>query len=141
MSMKSASALKVIYNLRPAKQIERRMLIDALQILAEGGFKLREYQYTGMGSLYFVDFILFHKLLGIRDLVSVEMDKSLQKRVRFNCPFDLIDLKSAAIGDIIPSLDKNKKHLLWLDYDFRLSKTVVEDVAAASYQLSAGSIL
>jgi hypothetical protein len=139
--MRSASSLKVIYSLRPAKQIERRMLIDALQILAEGGFRIREYQYTGMGSLYFVDFVLFHKLLGIRNLVSVEFDERLADRVHFNCPFDLIDVKIDSIGDVIPTLETNKKHLLWLDYDFRLNRMVVEDVAAAAYRLPPGSIL
>lgn len=141
MSFTSASALKVIYNLRPAKQIERRMLVDAFQMLAVAGFRLREYQYTGMGSIYFIDYILLHKLLGITDLLSAEYDRSLESRVHFNRPFELVRVTMLPIGDVIPTLDPRKRHLLWLDYDFRLDSTVIEDVSAAAYQLSAGSIL
>ena len=46
---------KVPYDLRPAKQAERRMLVDAFMILSQAGFPIRDYQYTGMGSVYFVD--------------------------------------------------------------------------------------
>jgi hypothetical protein len=53
MSTPTASYLKVHYELRPAKQVERRMLIDAFQQLAQAGFQIRDYQYTGMGSIYF----------------------------------------------------------------------------------------
>lgn len=141
MNVESASALKVIYNLRPAKQIERRMLIDAFQILAQGGFGIRDYQYTGMGSLYFVDYVLFHRLLGIRDMLSVEMDSSLETRIRFNKPFGLVNVEICTIGDVIPTLGETKQHILWLDYDFRMNRLVVEDVQSAAFRLTPGSVL
>ncbi len=52
----SRSYLKVPYDLRMAKQIERRMIADLLIRLRGGGFDISNYQYTGMGSIYFVDF-------------------------------------------------------------------------------------
>ena len=57
------SYMKVRYDLRPAKQVERRMIIDALHKLARAGVDISRYQYTGMGSIHFVDFVLFHKML------------------------------------------------------------------------------
>ena len=87
MSTPTQSYLKVPYDLRPAKQVERRMLIDAFHRLTSAGFPIADYQYTGMGSIYFVDFILFHKLLGMDKLLSVEFDKDIEKRVKFNAPF------------------------------------------------------
>ena len=45
----------------PAKQVERRMMIELLQLLSQVGFSINTYQYTGMGSVYYVDFVLFHK--------------------------------------------------------------------------------
>ena len=66
----SASYLKVDYNLRPAKQIERRMILDTFHNLGTVGFPIRDYKYVGFGSIYFVDFAMFHKLLGIRKLLS-----------------------------------------------------------------------
>jgi hypothetical protein len=137
----TSSALEVSYDLRPAKQVERRMLIDTLQILAGGGFQIRDYQYTGLGAIYFVDFILFHKLLGIKKLLSAEHDKDIEKRVRFNKPFDPITIEMKPIGEVIPDLDRDLKHLLWLDYDFHLNQSVVADAALAAYHLSVASIL
>lgn len=141
MTAPSASYLKVAYDLRPAKQIERRMLIDTLQVLLAGGFPIREYQYTGMGSIYFFDFILFHKLLGIRRMVSAEYDLRIKRRVSFNKPFAEIDVVLGPIGDLLPRLDVDLKHLLWLDYDDRLHQTAVADTSFAAAVLPVGSIV
>jgi hypothetical protein len=137
----ASSALKVLYDLRPAKQIERRMLIDAFQILATHGFPIRDYQYTGMGAIYFVDFVLFHKLLGIADLVSVEADRAIERRINFNKPFGDVRVFMEPIGDRISKLDRDKQHLLWMDYDYRLNNSVAADTNLAASVLSAGSIL
>jgi hypothetical protein len=135
------SSLKVQYDLRPAKQVERRMLVDTFQRLAQVGFPIREYQYTGFGALYFVDFILFHKLLGIENLLSVERDVEVEDRVRFNCPFDCIDIAISEARDVIPTLSRELHHILWLDYDFPINKGVLDDLYLSGSQLSKGSIL
>lgn len=140
-SPSTSSSLKVPYDLRTAKQIERRMIIDTFQRMGEAGFNISEYKYTGMGSIYFVDFVLFHRFLGIQKMLSVERDESIMKRVRFNKPYRNIDLEFKAIGDVIPSIDQDLKHILWLDYDFIMSKTIVTDAINASAQLSTGSVL
>jgi len=54
----TSSSYRVQYDLRPAKQVERRMIIDALQRLSTAGFPITDYQYTGFGAIYFVDFIV-----------------------------------------------------------------------------------
>lgn len=135
------SYLKVPYDLRPAKQVERRMLIDSFQRLAHAGFRIADYQYVGFGSIYFVDFILFHKLLGIRKLLSVEYDTQIGKRIRFNKPFKEIDIRIAPIGDVIPTLSPDLKHILWLDYDDLIRREHLDDVLQAAINLSVGSIL
>jgi hypothetical protein len=135
----AGSFRKVFYDLRPAKQIERRMIIDALQVLAEGGFRIREYQYTGMGSLYFVDFHLLHRFLGIRRLLSVEIDSRVERRVRFNAPFADVVVEIAPIGNIIPTLGPDRQHLLWLDYDSRLSSSIAQDIVLAAQIASPGT--
>lgn len=140
MTDPSKSYLKVHYEFRPAKQVERRMLIDSLQMLAEGGFPIREYRYTGMGSVYFIDFVLFHRLLGLQRMTSVEYDNTIEKRVTFNRPFEFIDLHIAPIGDIIPTLSTDEKHILWLDYDGIISRNQLQDVALAATYLTPGSI-
>jgi hypothetical protein len=141
MSNITESYLRVQYELRPAKQVERRMIVDSLQLLSVAGFEIRDYQYTGMGSIYFVDFILFHKLLGIHRMVSVEYAKQITKRTRFNKPFDCVDVKIEPIGDVIPTLSKDLKHLVWLDYDSVLCRTHLGDISLAAAYLRPGSIL
>jgi len=73
MSPSTRSWQTVPYDLRAAKQIERRMIIDALQQFATAGFDIRKYLYLGMGSIYFVDFILFHKWLGAMSVALLEL--------------------------------------------------------------------
>lgn len=141
MKTLQSSSFKVDYDLRPAKQIERRMILDAFQILTVQGFPLRDYQYIGFGSIYFVDFILFHKLLGINNLLSIEGDKSITKRVKFNKPFDLIKIRMDYSGDVISSIDRDQRIILWLDYDYRLCKNIVEDITLATNNLSSGSVI
>lgn len=132
---------KVAYDVRPGKQIERRMLLDAFQLLAVDGFPMRSYQYTGMGSVFFYDYVLFHKLLGINDMVSAEMDKSIERRVRFNVPFSGVQVRMTPIGEEIPRLSKDKRHILWLDYDDYLRNYHLADVVEAASHLSRDSIL
>lgn len=137
----SESFHKVSYDLRPAKQIERRMLIDACQKLSLAGFPISDYQYTGMGSIYFVDFILFHKLLGIDKLVSVEISTSITKRLKFNKPFQQVEIQVCPIGDVIPQLSRDRRHILWLDYDGVICSEYLTDVVLAGTYLTTGSIL
>lgn len=141
MTTPSRSYKKVFYDLRPGKQVERRMIMDALGRLMNGGIPIRDYQYTGLGSIYFFDFILLYKLLGLRRFLSVEYDTSITKRVEFNKPFERIDVRMAPIGEVIPDLDPSLRHLIWLDYDDRLTNSMLLDASAAANHLSAESLL
>ena len=141
MSGISKSALEVQFDLRPAKQVERRMLLDAFQRLAEAGFSIRDYKYTGFGSLHFIDFVIFHKLLGIDQMLSVEHDVTLEGRVRFNCPFSSITIVIGSATDVMPTLSPDQQHILWLDYDEPVTKVNLDDVYLAGSQLSSGSFL
>jgi hypothetical protein len=141
MSPTSKSAEKVQYDLRPAKQVERRMLVDALQRLTQVGFGIRDYQYTGLGSIYFFDFIVFHKLLGIHKMLSVEHDLGLEKRVKFNCPFKCVSVFPGKAKDAIPTLSRDLKHFLWLDYDNVVDVDELSEIQLAGRQLPVGSIV
>jgi hypothetical protein len=142
MSIVTASYRRVPYELRPAKQIERRMLLDTFQKLVHGGFPVRDYQYTGFGSVSFVDFVLLHKYLGIQRMLSVEHSTTIRKRILFNRPFEnLIQLAFTPVSSVIPTLSSDRKHILWLDYDDVINKDMLSDVQAAVTLLSPGSIL
>jgi hypothetical protein len=117
------------------------MLIDALQTLSAAGFDISEYQYTGMGSIYFVDFVLFHKYLGIKRMWTVEHDLTITKRIRFNRPFSFVKIFMAGAGDVVAKLSLSRRHLLWLDYDDYVSGALAEDVYLAISRLRTGSII
>ena len=141
MSNPTKSYTSVFYDLRPAKQVERRMIIDTLLRLMGGGIPIRDYQYTGFGSIYFADFILFYKLVGLRRFLSVEFDQAIRRRVAYNKPYATIDIRMEPVGDVIPDLSVTRRHLLWLDYDDRLKRSMLEDVTLAAHHLSVGSLL
>ncbi|MCL4203463.1 MAG: hypothetical protein KJ000_13250 [Pirellulaceae bacterium] len=117
------------------------MLVDALQSLATAGFQIRDYQYTGMGSIFFVDFILFHKLLGIHRMLSVEFSERIERRVKFNRPFGGVTIEIGSVGEFIPQLSRDLKHLVWLDYDDHLTPEHLQDASLAGTFLTPGSIL
>lgn len=141
MNAAARSYLKVQYELRPCKQVERRMLIDALHLLSQAGFPIRDYQYTGFGSIYFVDFILLHKYLGIERMVSLEHDLDAEARVKFNKPYSCVQIEMAEAGAYVPKLPQDLQHLLWLDYDVVISRSCLEEVLLSGVYLTPGSVL
>jgi hypothetical protein len=117
------------------------MIIESLIRLAEGGFQIRDYQYTGFGSIFFIDFILFRKYLGMTNMLSIEHSQKVKKRVSFNKPYGMIRLEFGEAAEFIPKLDQDLKHLLWLDYDAFLNSEMISDIRTAAASLSLGSIL
>lgn len=141
MSFIGKSHQKVHYEFRPAKQVERRMLLHALQALRDKGYPISSYEYTGLGSIYFIDFVLFHRYLGLSKLTSVEGDPDVEHRVNFNCPYDLITIVHDEMTAQIARLSPEQHHILWLDFDSILTNDLLEAVQLAAAQLSLGSVL
>ena len=141
MSFIGKSHEKVNYEFRPAKQVERRMLLHTFHELRDLGYQLSRYEYTGLGSIYFVDFVLFHRYLGMTRMTSVEGDHAVQKRVEYNCPYKLIDIVHDDITAQIARLSRDRHHVLWLDFDSLLTAEMLDTVQLAATQLSAKSIL
>jgi hypothetical protein len=131
---------EINYLLRPSKQVERKLFVEVLHRLALAGYELPSYTYLGMGSIYFADFLLFHKYLYIDRMICAE-DGDIPKRMKFNRPFQGVQLHLEPISDIVPRLKRNTKYLVWLDYDYELDGTVIDDVAAFIGALAPGSIL
>ena len=66
---------KFNYLLRPSKQVERKLFIEALHRLRAAGYPIYEYTYLGLGSVFYADFILFHKYLYIDKMICAEQTK------------------------------------------------------------------
>lgn len=138
----AGSFKKIDYRLRPAKCVERKMMAEAFRRLSEFG-SLDSYQYVGMGSLYFADFSLFHKALGIERMVSIEFtaDPLTQQRFQLNSPYKKIEIEFAKSTAALGRLDWNMRSIVWLDYDGALDRTVLDDLVLLSNQLCTGSVL
>jgi len=117
------------------------MLLDGLQLLASAGFPIRQYRYLGMGAFYFVDYVLFHKFLGIDDLVSFEHEVTIRRRVQFNRPFACVRLRFEPIGEYFEKLTQRLPHIAWIDYDSVLAEVHLRDVVLAASRLAVGSVL
>ena len=135
-----SSSEKVNYLIRPSKQVERKLIIEALHRL-QTAYSIDNYQYVGMGSLFYVDFQMFHKYLGIKDMVSMEMEEEKINRFDFNKPYDFIELRPGISTDLLPALDWRKDMFIWLDYDSEISKMVVSDIQIICNRIKRGGIL
>lgn len=134
------SGEKIDYNLRPAKQIERKMLCDAFRRLSV--FEpIESYRYVGLGSFYFADFILIHKSLGLTDMISIEAETSKAARFRFNRPFGCVRLQFGHSNAILEKLPWRKRTILWLDYDYLLDESCFSDISLFCNNARSGSML
>ncbi len=128
------------YSLRPAKQIERKMLVEAFQRLSEIQ-RVESYRYVGFGSIYFSDFILFHKSLGIKQMISIEREQADEPRLNFNRPYKCIDILFGESTQILPKLSWQERSILWLDYDKPLNQSMLADVSFFCSQARSGSVI
>lgn len=127
------------YLLRPSKQVERKLMIEILHRLMEAQYPITSYTYLGFGSPYYADFILFHKYLYIDQMICVE-HKSIPKRMKFNKPYEFIQLEMLSLSAVLAKLDRSQKYLAWLDYDYALDDTMLQDIGLLLNLLSPGSV-
>lgn len=130
------------YNLRPSKHIERRLMMEVFQRLS-AFHPLGTYSYVGMGSVYFVDFTLVHRLLGINRMISIEYQPNplRQRRFYFNKPFKGVEMIFAKSSDALPKIDWSAPAIAWLDYDGMIEEYVFSDVATIASAATSGTVL
>jgi hypothetical protein len=128
--MAKGSFSKIDYSLRPNKNVERKLIADLLVAL-EPSLKIHNYTYLGMGSLWFVDFQIFHKRLGISSMIS--MESKAVDRAKFNQPYDCINVLDGITSDLLPDLlktqrEQRKNSLIWLDHDGSWESSALTDL-------------
>lgn len=134
-----ASYREIDYRIRPGKYAERLMMIEAFRRLRFG--TVESYQYVGLGSVYFSDFSLVHKALGISKLVSIEKAEHDKKRFEANIPFGCIEMLWGETSTQLPNIDLGLRTIAWLDYDGRLSRSVLGDIREVAKRAVTGSVL
>ncbi len=135
-----ASYKQVNFALRPAKYVERRMIVDALRRLHSVAAP-HTYRYVGFGSIYFTDFLMVHRELGISSMVSIEVEAEDEDRFTFNLPLRCIDLRFGHSNDVLPVLDWTERSIVWLDYDRSLETGHLADIETVVSQAVSGSVL
>lgn len=135
----SASFRRIDYSLRPAKHAERRMLCDVFRRLRPFG-RIEEYVYVGFGSVWFADFALFHKALGVKNMVSIEAADNARERIEENKPFRIpVDYRRST--DALPDLDWSRNQFIWLDYDDPLVIDMLLDMRSVARRAKSGTVL
>lgn len=135
----SGSFKRIDYSLRPAKHAERRMLCDVFRRLRPFG-RIEDYVYVGFGSLWFSDFILMHRALGIKSMISIEQSEDARDRIEDNKPFRIpVDYRKSE--EALPTLDWARKQFVWLDYDDPLAPGMLLDMRTVARRASSGTVL
>jgi hypothetical protein len=131
----------VSYDLRPAKQTERRILLDLIALGRWCGLELSAYRYVGMGANRFYDYLLLHRYLGIHNMVSLEHDPNMVDRARFNAPYGFIEVREQSTTEFI-QLDKfDRRSIYWFDYDGAISTEVIADIYSLGTAVSPGDFI
>jgi hypothetical protein len=136
----TSSFRKINYSLRPAKHAERRMLCEVFGRLRPFQ-SISDYTYVGFGSVWFADFVLFHRALGIRDMLSIERVAEARQRIEANKPYRSIVVSYKDSSRVLPKLSWEKRHLIWLDYDEPLTVAMLRDVTTVCARARSGSVL
>lgn len=134
----------VNYSLRPSKSIQRQLVFEGVGML-QSDLDLERLVYIGFGSIWFTDFVMAHKLLGVNDMVSIEGDEIGYRRAVFNSPYATVRVRHGFSSEILPALYDNelitkRPWLVWLDYDYEFNESVKEDVESIIQKAPTNSV-
>jgi hypothetical protein len=141
MNKKSDHSFESInYSLRPNKVIARKLIFESLRRLSVA-LNLGDYRYIGMGSVWFVDVGLAHRVLRIGSLISIEASDIGFRRALFNAPYACVKVKHGYTADILPTLKlAAHRNIVWLDHDTGVDGPAINDVQVLVDECSDGSI-
>lgn len=133
------------YSLRPSKSIQRQLVFDGVREL-QGHLNLEDPVYIGFGSVWFTDFVMAHKNLGIDDMVSIESNDVGYSRAMFNSPYATVRVVNGTSNDVLPTLFKdehyqNRSWVVWLDYDYGFDESVKKDISLLVEEAPENSIV
>jgi hypothetical protein len=136
--LKPSTAKFIPYDLRPAKQAERRILLDFLKCSNEAGLAISDCRYVGMGGTLFMDFHLMHRFLGVNRMISLERDPDMHPRSAFNRPFDFISVRKETVAQFLANDNDEATTIYWLDYDDGLGPDITADIISLGTRVKVG---
>lgn len=122
----------VDYSIKPSKSIQRQVVFDGIRTL-KSHLDLSNMVYVGFGSIWFVDFVMAHKLLDIEDMVSMEKNEVVYRRALFNKPYATVQVRHGHSSGLLSQLynDGNftiRPWVVWLDYNYPLNEALKDDI-------------
>lgn len=132
---------EINYLLRANKNIERKLIVTALALLSDD-FQISAYRYIGLASLWFADFALADRILGIRDLIAIERP-DFAARVEYNRPIRTVEVRSGDSTHVLPDLNlSEKRSIVWMDYEGSIiGCEALQDLPLLCEELPTGSIV
>lgn len=132
------------YSLRPSKSIQRQLVFDGARVL-QSHLDLEHLAYVGFGSIWFTDFVMAHKLLGVDDMISIEGNEIGYRRAVFNSPFATVSVRHGFSPEVLPALYDDdliakRPWMVWLDYDYEFNESVKEDTESIIEKAPTNSI-
>lgn len=140
--MTSPSFERVDYQLRYNKHIERKLVFDLLA-KAKPAVGFDSHGYMGFGSMWFSDFRLAHRILGLTRMISVER-LEYAGRADFNRPYRSIEVRGGNSTQFLSALKREEwgsPYISWLDYDGCLEDSVVNDLGIFLDRCAPNSVL
>ena len=122
----------VNYSLRPSKSIQRQVVFEGMRQL-QAQLDFDRMAYVGFGSIWFTDFVLAHKILGIDDMFSIEADEVGFARAVYNAPYATVRVRHGFAKDVLPTLFgdpelTDRPWMAWLDFDYAFDESLRDDV-------------
>lgn len=139
--MVKSTASFIAYDVRPEKQIERRAIVEYLNLSREAGFNLGEYRYVGFGGTKFIDFQIMSRYVGLKSYVSIEHDPEVFKRCAFNKPFRSIDMYEGEVSEFLRADKYEGNTVYWLDLELKIGVEVLEILKSVAGRVKEGDIL
>ena len=138
------SFYSVNYSLRPSKSIQRQIVFDGVREV-QRAMEVQESVYIGLGSVWFVDFVMAHKVLGIEAMVSIEEHEVGHARACFNSPYATVDVRHGLSSDVLPKLFVDGElsgcpWVIWLDFDGSFDDDVKHDVRSVIEECPENSV-
>lgn len=137
-----ASFDTVNYSTRVKKNIERKIMVELFYHI-DRQYRLFNHRYIGMGSIWFADFLLFHRAFGFTNMLSIEKDDIGYSRARFNQPFGFVKIKQGDVGTVLPDelrISTRPRVIAWLDYDYDIGFGIVSDLKRSARLAKPGDI-
>ena len=138
---KISTAWFISYDIRPSKQIERKLVFECIQSGRVAPLSIEKLPFIGMGGVRYIDFLLAHRILGITTFTSIEHDKNLIPRCKFNQPFTSIKIHRGTTFEFLNEIGLNNPSIVWLDYEMGISENLLEEITLLTSKAQPGSFV